>query len=106
MEICARNTDLFDIFNSYSAILVKITAQKGRPSGRPAVCQKTFRKGEDETGSRGKLEGAKPASNWIECPAMSCKARLAARAARTFATHRGAKVTAFCQAVKKVHRLF
>jgi hypothetical protein len=26
---------------------------------------------------------------------MSCKARLAARAARTFAAHRGAKVTAF-----------
>ena len=50
----------------------------------------------------GELEGAEPASYWIECPAMPCRARLAASEARTFVPCSGTKVTAFFQAVKKV----
>ena len=45
----------------------------------------------------GELEGAEPASNGIECPAMPCIARFAASEARTFVPHSGAKVTAFLQ---------
>ncbi len=44
---------------------------------------------------RGELEGAKPASNPIECPAKPCRARRAAREAGTFTLLRSVKVTAF-----------
>ena len=52
------------------------------------------------------LEGAQPASNGIECPAMPCAARFAASKARTFVPHQGTKVTAFLKAVIKVRRDF
>ena len=48
------------------------------------------------------LEGAQPASNGIECPAMPCAARFAASEARTFVPLCGTKVTAFLKAVRKV----
>ena len=45
-------------------------------------------------GAVGELEGAKPASNEIECPAKPCRARRAARAAGTFTLYNSVKVTA------------
>ena len=45
--------------------------------------------------AQGELEGAKPASNPIECPAKPCRARRAAREAGTFTLLRSVKVTAF-----------
>src|SRR5699024_8225244 len=45
--------------------------------------------------AQGDLEGAKPASNPIECPAKPCRARRAAHEVGTFPLLRSGKVTAF-----------
>src|SRR5699024_7842303 len=55
---------------------------------------------------RGELEGARPASNEIECPAKPCFVRRAARAARTFTLRSCGKVTAFLRLRKSLTRLF
>ena len=50
--------------------------------------------------AQGELEGAKPASNQIKCPAKPCTARRAAREARTFPLYGSGKVTAFADCPK------
>ena len=51
--------------------------------------------GEKSCTAQGELEGAKPASNPIKCPAKPCCAGRAAREAGTFPLRSSGKVTAF-----------
>ena len=60
----------------------------------PLACQKTLFRRKD-CAAQGELEGARPASNEIKCPAKPCKARRAVSAAKTFPRHCRRKVAAF-----------
>ena len=54
----------------------------------------------------GELEGAKPASNWIKCPAKPCTARRAESAARIFVLRSRTKIWHYFRLSKSPNGLF
>ena len=55
---------------------------------------------------QGELEGAKPASNWIKCPAKPCAARRAESEARIFVLRSSTKIWHYFRLSKKSKRTF
>src|SRR5699024_9477113 len=78
----------------------------GPPNGGPPQRVERLSSEVKNTQRRGELEGAKPASNEIKCPAKPCFARRAAHEVGTFPLLCSGKVTAFLRLRKSLTRLF
>ena len=85
---------------------ITLLSPKGVPIGTPFSLSKNCCLAKKSTVSQGELEGAKPASNEIECLQKACVSRRLRRAAAVFQIAWQFEIRGIVKAVEKVQRTF